>query len=816
MLFYFLIFNFHVQTMIKNHIKVAWRSLRKTKTLSAIHIFGLAVAIAASTLLYLTAMFELSFDNFHQERERIGLIYTESQPEGGIERSATQPTPLAPLLKSAFPEIKYASRYLNAGIILRQGDKQIEASNKYVDPDFLSIFSFPMLHGNAQALHSLDNLVLDETMATSLFGTADVVGKQLEVYQNGQWESKTIAAVLAKSPINSSLTFNTLLRFEHKPNYQATQNDWSHEDHQIFVKLASGKVDDETFTKKAKSFVDLYFKDESNMRKRDGGKMDKNGQYVALHLLPMADYHRNDLDIGHGSAPLFPWILLAIAGLILFIACSNFVNLSLANSFSRNREIGTRKTLGGSRWQLVSQLWTESFLLCLISTGIGIALASILLSQYNAIMNYRLSMTQLVSPVNLAFFILVFFLLTILSGGYPAWRIARSNIIQTLKGTATIKSSGLRNSLTVVQFAIAVVLILATIVISFQLRYIANRPLGFDKAEVISIPIGEGINHEDALQQMRVALAAQPWVQAVSASDINLGRGRDGSMSNSRFGFDFEGKQVYTNFMRVDYDYLKTLGIKLIQGRDFERSHSSDTAAVIINKQMAAQLGGADKILGKPLAMDGNPQVIGIIDDFNFQDLRRKVEPLTLSINPNIFSVSYLFIRVKTDNLSKSMEQLEKIWKQVNPKANIPASYLDENTQNMYRDEQRFVQIVISGAIVAIAISCLGLFALALLMINKRIKEIGIRKVLGSSVSNIVILLSKEFVKLMLLALIIASPLAWWIMDSWLKSYAYRIDIEWWMFALAALLTMTIALATITWQTLRAATSNPVDSLRDE
>ncbi len=802
--------------MITNYIKIAWRSLIKAKALSAIHIFGLAVAIAASTLLYLTAMFELSFDNFHEHREQVGLLYTETQPEEGTKRSSTVSTPLAPVLKTGFPEMEYVSRYMNSGIILRNGDKQLEASNKYVDPDFLSIFSFPFVAGNTAALNELDNLVIDETTAGNLFGSSAVIGKQVEVYQNGKWGSKTISAVLSEIPKNSSLTFNTLLRFEHKPNYQANLNDWGHEDHNVFVKLKSGSINDEVFTKKAKSFMDLYYKDESNMRKRDGWGVDKNGAYVSLHLLPLTKYHRNDLDVGHGSAPLFPWILLIIAGLILFIACSNFINLSLANSFARNREIGTRKTLGGTTAQLMLQLWTESFLLCLLATLIGIGLAWVLLAQYNAIMNYSLSITQLLSPVNLVFFLLTFLLLTILSGGYPAWRIAKANIIQTLKGKASIKSSKLRNSLTVLQFSIAIVLILATIIIGIQLRYIAERPLGFDKTEVISIPIGEGIDHENALQQMRVALAAQPWVESVSASDLNLGRGRDGSMSTSRFGFDFEGRQIYTNFMRVDYDYLKTLGIQLLQGRDFDRSFSNDTLTVIINKQMAAQLGGADKVLGKNLSMDGNPHIIGIIDDFNYQDLRRKVEPLTLSINPNIFSVAYIFVRVKTDNLSESMTKLEEIWKKVNPKANIAASYLDENTQNMYRDEQRFVQIVISGAVVAIAISCLGLFALALLMINKRVKEIGIRKVLGSSVMQIVVLLSKEFVKLMLLAFIIASPLAWWMMNAWLQSYAYRIEITWWMFAAAGVLTIGIALATIAWQTLRAATSNPVDSLRDE
>lgn len=533
-------------------------------------------------------------------------------------------------------------------------------------------------------------------------------------------------------------------------------------------------------------------------------------------MLPLDRYHLNNLGLGNGGSPLFPWILLLIAGLILFIACSNFINLSLANSLARNEEIGTRKTLGGSTWQLVSQLWTESFLLCLIALAIGLGFAWVILKEYNAHMNYQLTILQLFTSTNLSIFLSVFCVVTLIAGGYPAWRIARINIIQTLKGTAGIKSGLMRNGLSILQFSIAIVLIVATIVVSSQLNFLSNRPLGFNKSEVISIPIGNGIDAERALSQMRIELAAQSWVSGVSASDINIGRGRDGNVVTSRFGFDYEGRQIYTNFMRVDYDYLKTLGIKLIAGRDFDRAFSTDTAAVLINKQMAEQLGGVANALGKNIEIDGNPQVIGVVDDFNFQDLRNKVNPLTLSMNPNIFSIAYIFVRVNTDNLAATIQQVERSWKKINPKANVSPSYLDENTQNLYRNEQRFSRIVISAALIAIAISCLGLFALALLTINRRIKEIGIRKVLGSSVSSIVLLLSKDFVKLVMLAFVLAAPLSWWIMKGWLQNFAYHIDLQWWMWALAGLATIVTALLTISFKTIQAARANPVDSLRDE
>lgn len=802
--------------MTATNIKTAWRSITRRKLLSGVHIIGLAIAISTATLLYLTARYELSFDKFVEDHERIGLVYLKTQPQDGVQNNATFSAPIAPLLKAELPGITHVSRYYNGGIFLRNGDKQLQTNNKFVDPDFLSIFSLPLLHGDNQALKGLDNIVLDDYAARNLFHSTDVVGKQVEVNIGGQWQSKTIAAVMEHTPSNSSLSLNSLLRFEQKPDYLVTKDDWSHEDHAIFVKVASAGLDDNTFSQAARPFLKQYYNDSRNMLERDGAHADVHGDYVSMHLLPFDDYHLNNLGLGNGGSPTFPWILLLIAGLILFVACSNFINLSLAASLARNREIGTRKTLGSTFFQLVRQLWTEAFVLCWLALLLGVGLALLILPEYNASMNYKLSISQLFIPGNLLFFTAAFLVLTFIAGGYPAWRIARTNIIQNLKDTTNIKAGLLRNSLTVLQFSIAIALIVSTVVISTQLHYLTNRPLGFDKSEVISIPIGSGIDREGALDQMRIQLTNLLWVQGVSASDMNIGRGRDGGMASSQFGFEFEEHQVHTHFMRVDYDFLQTLGIKLVAGRDFDRSFSTDTNAVLVNKQMAEQLGGADKILGKSIPMDGNPVAVGIIDDFIFEDLRTKVAPLTLSINPHIFPVEYIFVRVKTDNLAESINRVEQIWKTVNPGANVSPSYLDENTNNLYRTERRFSHIVIGGASVAIAISCLGLFALTLLTVTRRIKEIGIRKVLGASVVGIVGLLSKDFLKLIGVAVLIASPIAWWAMSNWLDDFAYHIDIQWWMFALAGSVALLIALLTIGWQAIRAAIANPVESLRDE
>ena len=801
--------------MFKNNIKIAWRNLRKNKVLGSIQILGLAVAIATATLLYLTAMYEFSFNNFHENKDQIGLIYFQSRPANGTEYASSAAAPLAPLLKSELADVELSSRYGNGNVVLRNGDKQFQSNIKFVDADFLAIFSFPMLHGNEQALKEMNHIVIDENMAINLFGSTDVVGNPVEVFIQNDWQQQIIGAVVEKVPANSDLEFQSLLRFEQHPDYAEYKNDWSHVNHTVFVKLSS-KINDAAFSKSAQSFVNLHYENDNNILKRDGATVDKNGNYLSMHVLPLSKYHLNDMNLGAGASPTFPWILLLISGLVLFIACSNFINLSLANSLTRNKEIGTRKTLGGSTSKLIGQLWTEALLICVIALVFGLMLATVGLKQYNVFMNYNLKIAQLFTPINLVLFLVIFFLLTLFAGGYPAWRIAKQNLVETLKGTATLKSGLLRNGLTIVQFSIAIVLIVATIVVSSQLHFLNNKSLGYNKSEVISIPIGAGINPERALSQMRDELASQPWVKSVSASDINLGMGRDGNISNSVFGFEYEGRQVYTNFMRVDYDYLETLGIKLIAGRDFDRSFPTDKEAVIINKQMAEQAGGIEKVLNRPMNMDGNPQVIGVIDDFHFQDLRKEIKPLTLSINPQIFPVDYLFVRVQTENLSKSIQDVESIWKKVNPQAKASPSYLDENTERLYRSEQRVSHIVISAAIIAIVISCMGLFALALLAINKRIKEIGIRKVLGSSVSGIVMLLSKDFLKLILISFVVAAPVSWMIMQGWLENFAFHIDLKWWMILLAGMATMLTALLTVGIKATQAAKANPVESLRDE
>jgi len=807
--------------MLKNYLKIALRNMWKRKIFTSIHIIGLGVAFTAAIILYLTAMFELSYNGFHKHKNRLGLLYNESNPATGKEQSNTMPVPLAPTLKAEIAGMEKLSRYGDANLTIRHGDKQFSPSSKFVDPDFLEMFTIHFLSGNAkQALATIDNIVLTDKVARNLFGTEHALGKTVEVNINGRWEGKVVSAIVDDAPKNSSLKYESLIRFEQHPFYKDNIDRWNNANHQVFI-LWRTAIDAADFHKQGQAFMARHYANTIEGLKASGAKPDKNGEYLSLQVLPITKHHFSTL--GDGVNPFYPWILLLLSGLILFIACSNFVNLSLAGSFNRSKEIGMRKTLGGQQWQLMMQLWGESALVSLGALFLGLFIAWLLVPQYNANMGYSLTISALFTFKNFLFFGLIFITITAVAGGYPAWVMAKFNTLQTLKGNLKIGSgAALRPILTTLQFAIAVLLICGTLVISKQLQYIQTRPLGYNKTEVISIPIGQDIEPETALQRMRTALAGLPEVISVSGTDINMGRGDDGSSSTSELGFDYEGKNVKTHWQRVDYDYLKTLDISLVDGRDFSRDYATDSTALVINEEMAKQLGGdvIGKVLplggGQRLSEIGGMKIIGIAKNYHFKNLYQAVAPLTLYMNPQESPVEYIFVKVRPGNLSASLTAIEKTWRSIHPKATASASFLDENTQNDYKKEQRFAHIISSGATLAIIISCMGLFAISLLMINQRIKEIGVRKVLGAKIAGLIMLLSKDFIKMVATGFAIAAPIAWWATNKWLDDFAYRIHVDIWILLLGGLIVLVIALATVITQTTRAALANPVDSLRDE
>lgn len=805
--------------MVKNYLKTAWRNILKHKSFSILHLLALTIAFAASILLYMAATYEFSFDNFHKNQKNIYQVYFESNTPNGKKLSESVPVPFAPTAQEELKGVQHISRYGDQPTVVRYKDKELSLTSRFVDRSFLDIFTFDITKGHKEsALQQLNGTVLTEFSAKNIFGNEDPIGKQIELNIAGQWEPVLVEAVTQDFPNNSSIQFDALLRFEKFPEYHHNLNKWNNQNHLAFV-LLEPNTSAKDFERQSHTFVDKYFDEDIRSLQRNGAKPDANGHFKNLRLLPLYKVHFHEVGAGGKTvSQTYPWILLSISLLILFIAASNFVNLSLGVSLSRGTEVGMRKSLGANKWQLFFQFWSEALILYIISFILACILVVLLLPTFNTLMRYSLEFSQNVTLRNTLLLLSIFVIVSAIAGGYPALLMTRFKTVDILKGKLKIGSTGLiRSSLTTTQFVITSILISATLIVINQIDFLLNKPLGYNSSEVISIPIGGNISAETAVQRMRNELSSLPFVESVTATDINMGRGYDGARSRSVLGFNYEDRTIYTELIRVDYDYLKTMQIDLLDGRDFSRSLSSDTLSVVVNEKMAAQLGG-NNIVGQTFPfMDDMPlTVVGIVRNFNTQTLHSESAPVTMFINPRISSLNYIFVRIKGDRLHHGMQEIDKIWKSINTKGYVKPSFLAENTEKMYNNEKRFSKIIISGAVLAIFISCMGLIALTMLLVKKKTQEIGIRKVLGANVGQVILLMSKDFLQWIGIAFLISLPISWWLMDSWLQDFAYRISIHPFLLLSSGIIVMTIALLTVASFTVRAARANPVDSLRDE
>jgi putative ABC transport system permease protein len=802
--------------MFKNYLKTAIRNLWKRKLFTSIHIIGLGIAFGAAILLFIIASLQLTFDSFHKNKNTVHLLYLESHHADEIKTGDNMAAPLAPALKEELGGIENISRVAGGGAISRIGKNELSLSVKYVDPGFLEMFTFPLVSGNAKSLDKLENIMLTETTAEKLFGKTNPVGKLVEMNANGEWKNYFVSAIIKDFPNNSSIRFDVLTRFENSENYFQNQDRWESRFHNVFVQLKEGTTA-EKFERSSYSFMKKYFANDISDLKRDGGKAGADGQLIKLKTIPLSEIHFNKIaSIGSSTNIVYAWMVIVLSIFILFIASTNFINLSLAGSFNRSREIGMRKTLGASNPQIIFQLWGEAILICVFALILGGLLSYFLIDYLRTELKSPVTFSVLFDPKVFIWFFVMFLSVTAVAGGYPAWVMARFNTILTLKGTLKMTSKNrLRNGLITMQFTIAILMIISTMITTSQINYLRSKPLGYNKTQVISIPIGKEVKAESALKLMRSKLATIPDVLMVTGTDINLGRGRDGSTSASQIGFDYNGRSVSTNWLRVDYDYLKTLDIPLVAGREFSPEFSTDTLSVMINETMAKQL-GAKNVIGLSLPiLDNNKAltVIGVVKDYHFKSLHEEIKPLTMTIRPD-WGMSYIYVKVKPANLPGSMEKVKSAWKEINPGAKAEPSFLDENTDRQYQGEKMMSVVFTSGAILTILISCMGLFAIALFIIEQRTKEIGIRKVLGANVAEIVALLSRDFAQLIIIAFIIAAPLAWWAMSKWLQTFAYRTSLHWWILPIGGMIVMLVALLTVGFQATRAALVNPVKSIK--
>ena len=806
--------------MYRNYFKTMLRNMQKNKLYTGINIVGMAVAFTCSILIFLTVYFMFSFDGFHENKDRLFKVYNYSKGPGGENYGTGMAYPIQPAVLAEQIGVEKATLVRDGGNGIEYQGKEFELGVKLVDNDFFSMFSFPVVNGNKDMpLGSTGDVVLSEHAAGIIFGMEEPVAKTIKVKISDTWQNLVVSAVVRDFPVNSSFKFDVLARTELNSSYPAIKTDWNNQHSELFVMLAKNSTQ-KSVEGRLRSFLNKYQPPNKAVMEKEGYQPDENGDYTSLRLYPLTALHLNPkLSNSGGVNKTAIYIVLLIGIMILLIACFNFVNLNIGLSFNRSKEMGIRKCLGAGSRQVWLQVFGESCFVCLVAMIIGVAGSALLiklLSQFNA---SQLHISMLLNP----FFLLILagslFAVAFIAGGYPSAIVSRLRTTEILKGKFNLNKSGvLRNGLVVAQFVIACVLICATIIIYQQFRYLRSAPLGYQTSSLVSVPIRNANKSREIIDQLRLLLNNQTTVENVSGTSVNLGIGKDGSTSKSMIGFDYKGGSVHTTLLAADYDILKTIGVKPLDGRDFSTSFITDSAnAVIITESMAKQLAAKD-VVGLSFYPDSSRpplRIIGVIPDFHLYSMHEKSDALTITLNPKEL-LGYALVKIKTNNPVATMDLIKNAYSKVEPGVLFKGTFVDENIERWYSSEKEMGRMFSVSSVVAILLSCMGLFGIALIAIGQRIREIGVRKVLGASVTNIATMVTKDFIKPVILAMLIAIPIAWWAMSKWLQDFVYRIHINWWVFLIAAGAAILIAILTVSFQAIKAAIANPVKSLRTE
>ena len=799
--------------MLKNYLVITWRTLTRHKLYSAINIIGLATGMAACIVILLFVFYEKSFDSMHHKNIYRLNTLQKFTSTGSTQKIATTMFPMGPTLKNEFPEVLNYSRVNgNTQYEMTYGEKRVFFPQTYfVDTSFLGMFDFPLLKGDRQtALQKPNSIVLTESAARELFGTADPIGKTVSHFGDDTL-LYTVTGILKDVPANSQFQFNSLQSFTtiFKPRWM---NGWGNNWVNTYVELAPN-TDMAALEKKFPAYLKTH------------GVGGKDIQY-GLFLLPLRDVHANAVDIEEDDINFekfdkrYTNIFIALALLVLLIACINFMNLSTARSAERGKEVGIRKSIGALRSQLGVQFLGETVLLSLFALVIALGLVSLVLPYIDNLSGRNLSPIFLLHPGLLAAVFAGTILLGVLSGLYPAIYLSSFQPVKVLKGggdTGKSKSS-FRNILVVGQFASAIFLMIVTILVFRQLHYMRNQDPGFDRDQVITIRLHGITDRKYTL--LKEGLSASLLVEGVTGAHDQLG----GHWDQVGFGFwpgNGPMRVLFTPGLFVDPDYLSLYKIRLVAGRNFSREKYALAREYIVNETLGRELlkeqpkMPLSSLIGKHFGGDTTGSIVGVAKDFNFNSLHYKIEPLFLG-NQSMWGFNTMSVKINGRQASQALAFIESTWKKVLPEYPFEYEFLDDHFTELYRTDAQVSQMVGIMAGLAVLISCLGLFGLASFSTEKRTKEIGIRKILGASVKDVVFLLSKHFVGLVLIGNLIAWPLAWLVLHRWIQGYAYRVAISWWAFVVAGIAALLIALGTVSFLTIRAARNNPVNSLRAE
>lgn len=816
--------NLNTYGMLKNYLKISWRNLVKQKMYSSIKIGGFAVGVAACLLIALFIKEELSYDQ-HYSSQLYRVIGVITQ-EGDVKKGLAFPAPMAAALKEDFAEVIESGRYNNSELF-GAGPNQVRPDGMednaydegfvYFDQALLNMLELTFIHGNpTTALTQPGAIVITKQKADKYFPNTDPVGKLL-IVNNQATQPYTVAGVIEDFKLTSHIQFDFLIGTEGLQFWNGEQKDWGASNYATYIQVQDGVDILALEAKLSKGIIEKYFipnmiKDGMPQAEIDKFFKEKNAH---LELQPLNKVHLYSSDIDdnlvHGDIKII-WLFGGIAMFVLLIAVINFVNLSTAKSANRAKEIGLRKAVGSLRSNIVSQFLYESMLFSLISFLIGLAMAGLLLPYFNMISGKSIEF-----PWTAFWFVPSLLVLAvavgILAGIYPSLYLSAFKPIQVLKGNLTQgkKSSPLRSTLVVFQFTTSIILIVGTLVIYRQMNFILNTKIGYDKEQVLLL---QGTNTLGTqVVTFAEELRALPQVVEVSTGDYLPVRG------SKRNGNSFwnEGREdidpgVSSQFWRIDPFYLNTLGIKLVEGRNLNGDLASDSSAILINQKMAKQLGS--NMLGKRIYNYASLwTVVGIVEDFHFESLREDIQPLGMVLGRE---ASTLAVKLQPGRVSETIESVTSVWNKFAPHQPIRYSFLDERYAAMYADVQRMGRIFTSFAVLAIVVACLGLFALSAFMVEQRSKEICVRLILGATMNNVFQMLTWNFIKLVVVAFVIAVPVAWYLMSQWLEDYAYKTQISWDVFAITGFTAIMIALLTISYQSIKAAMMNPVNSLRSE
>ncbi|WP_438426333.1 ABC transporter permease [Aquimarina macrocephali] len=808
--------------MLKNHIKVAWRTLLKHKSLFTINILGLAIGIATALIIFLFVVDELSYDRYHKKADQIVRVVLKGKMNGELIKEAVTPGPVAYTLQEEFPEVLQATRIKSNGTpqITHKNNTFRDQKFAYVDPNFFQVFTLPLIKGDpATALLEPNTIVITQKLASKYFGNENPLGKILEFKE---WDQHyKVTGVINEIPANSHFHFDAFGSM--KGFADAKELKWIESGYHSYL-LLDKRVDYRNVEEKLPKIVHKYMGPQ--IKKSMGMTFEEfngKGNDIGLFLQPLTDIHLHSdfadaTNLKPGGDIKTVYIFGAIAIFILIIACINFMNLSTAAASKRAKEVGVKKVLGSPKSQLIKQFLVESFIATMIAMVLALILVMISLPLFNDLSGKTLEVTYILHPKVLMYLLLLGIGISFLAGSYPAFFLSSFTPITALKNklTNTGNSKGLRSGLVIFQFTISVGLILATIVVDQQMSFIQNKDIGYEKDQILVLRDSWMLGDNEKV--FKEQLFKDPRVSNITMSGHIPAGPSYNHMSSIYPGQDSDAIRR-TVVYNIDEHYIPTMGMQLIAGRNFDKEEGSETTNLIINETSARILGFTGNAIGEAVTMSidnegGTRQysVIGVVKDFHFKSLHQTIDPLIMINEPS----SGLIVRAKTSDIEGLITVAEDMWNDF--KVNEPFNYglLDELYNQTYLKEQKMGTILRVFALLTIFVACLGLFGLVTFTAEQRFKEIGIRKVLGSTVPQIIKMLSADFMKLVCISFLIAFPLGFYVMNTWLQDFAYRIQIQWWIFVLAGCLTLLIAFMTIGWKSFRAASMNPIKSLRTE